>query len=80
MKDKLMKDNHLNAYRKIRGDGNCFFRALAYSILSSVKNLSNVEETFYHLNDIKLTICHEQSIPKEFRPFYKEDLLKLLLM
>lgn len=74
-----MKEHELNTYRKIRGDGNCFFRALAYSILSSAKNLSNVEETFFHLDDIKLTSCHEQSIPKEFRPYYKEDLLKLLL-
>lgn len=42
MKEKLLKEHGLNSYRKIRGDGNCFFRALAYNVLSSSKDLSNI--------------------------------------
>jgi hypothetical protein len=26
-------DEHLNAYRQVRGDGNCFFRAFAFSYI-----------------------------------------------
>ncbi len=76
MKLKLIQDKHLNAYRKIRGDGNCFIRALAYSYLSNVKDLSDVNATFYHLEDIDLTVCVPQSIPKEFKPFYNDKFLK----
>jgi len=43
MREKLIVDKKLNAYRKIRGDGNCFFRALAYSYLSNVRNLHSVQ-------------------------------------
>jgi hypothetical protein len=49
MKQKLVQDKQLNAYRKIRGDGNCFIRALAYSYLSNFKDLSDVKAIFYQL-------------------------------
>ena len=80
MKVKLLQDKHLNAYRKIRGDGNCFIRALAYSYLSNVKELSDVNAVFYQLEDIDLTICIPKSIPKEFKPFYNDKLLKEILI
>jgi hypothetical protein len=48
----------------VRGDGNCFFRAFSFSYICSLKDLSNVSEVFYMLDEIDLTICDKQSIPK----------------
>ena len=42
MTKKLIEEKQINSYRKIRGDGNCFFRALAYSYLSNLKSLTNL--------------------------------------
>lgn len=76
MTKKLIEEKKLNVYRKIRGDGNCFFRALAFEILSVSRELAKIEETFFELKDLQLTVCHEDSIPKEFRGFYNDNLLK----
>lgn len=35
VKEKLKEDlSSLNSYRKVRGDGNCFFRALGFCFIS----------------------------------------------
>ncbi len=67
-----------NTYRKIRGDGNCFFRALAYGYLTNLK-LSTLDQCFPFLNEIEITCCSEESITKSFKPYYNDRFLKEVL-
>ena len=55
--DKKM-DNNINAYRQVRGDGNCFFRALAFSYITNKKVLW-FEDIFVHFKDIQLDSCRK---------------------
>lgn len=65
IKGKLEKkmDRNINAYRQVRGDGNCFFRALAFSYISNKKRVS-FEEIFTNIDDISLESCKKETIPK----------------
>ena len=46
----------LNSYRQVRGDGNCFFRALAFSYISSLAEPS-FTNCFAFLDDVSLSCC-----------------------
>ena len=56
-------DRNINAYRQVRGDGNCFFRALAFSYITNKKRVS-FDEIFTNIDDISLESCKKDSIPK----------------
>jgi hypothetical protein len=71
-------DSNLNVYRQVRGDGNCFFRAFAFTYISGLRS-TRLEDIFPYLNKISLQVCAEDSIPKEFKPFYKDSLLRGVL-
>ena len=68
-------DARLNAYRQVRGDGNCFFRAFAFSFIAS-KETYQFNSIFSHLDLVTLDKCQLQTIPKEFKQFYNHNLLK----
>lgn len=70
---------HLNSLRKVRGDGNCFFRALAFCYLAEAIEPS-VKSCFGLLNSISLTCCYPESIPADFKPFYEHNFLKNMLI
>lgn len=80
VKSKLDKalDPKLNAFRRVRGDGNCFFRAFAFSYITNCRHW-RWESVFSHLKEVSMETCHEKSIPKEFQPYYKDALLKDIL-
>lgn len=63
-RDKLSKkmDKGINAYRQVRGDGNCFFRALAFSIISN-KKVTYFSDIFTKISDISLDWCKKETIP-----------------
>ena len=71
-------DKNINAYRQVRGDGNCFFRALAFSYITNRKT-AYFEDIFTHFKDLSLESCRKETIPKEFQPFYNDRLLKDVL-
>jgi hypothetical protein len=77
IRNKLVKnmDQEINAYRQVRGDGNCFFRALAFSIISN-KKLTYFKDIFRYIDDIELNSCKKESIPQQFKEFYRDDLLR----
>jgi hypothetical protein len=77
VKSKLEQkmDKNINAYRQVRGDGNCFFRALAFSYIAN-KETHKFDEIFTHLKNVSLTSCQKGTIPKDFQPYYQESLLK----
>ena len=60
--EKKMASN-INAYRQVRGDGNCFFRALAFSYITN-KKIPYFKDIFVHINEISLESCKKDSIPK----------------
>lgn len=62
----------------MRGDGNCFFRALAFAHISQQKSYF-LSKAFPRLDDVRLTSCDKSSIPADFLPFYEETLLKGVL-
>ena len=43
----------LNAYRQVRGDGNCFFRAFGFSYIANIAS-TQVETVFSLLDEISL--------------------------
>lgn len=71
-------DRKINSFRQVRGDGNCFFRALAFSIISN-KKTTKFEDIFEDFDDISLDFCKKETIPKEFKEFYRNDLLKVIM-
>lgn len=73
--EKLIK---VNSYRKVRGDGNCFFRALAFSYISSIKE-PKFYNCFKYIDEISLTCCYPESIPKDFSKFYTHSFLSSVL-
>jgi len=75
---KKYMSKELNAYRQVRGDGNCFFRAFAFTCIASKKK-HELEGIFPLLDKIKLDSCKPASIPPAFRPFYDDKQLKAVL-
>ncbi len=75
LKQLLSKLSEYGSYRQIRGDGNCFFRAVAFFYLCSLKDI-HYQICFPLIKSIELTTCRRDSIPKEFKPYYKEHFLK----
>ena len=75
---KKVLDTSLNAYRQVRGDGNCFFRSFAFSYLANLQS-KRASEAFSMLDEVCLEVCSKQSIPKEFASFYEDSLLKAVL-
>lgn len=61
-------------YRKIRGDGNCFYRAVFFSLLRRSR-LDNFNDLFPAHHHIDLTICRRETIPEPFRKFYKNEFI-----
>jgi len=68
-------NSKINAYRQVRGDGNCFFRAFAFSYITNRKVIYH-DDLFTYLKNVSLLTCNPKSIPKQFGPFYKDEILK----
>ena len=68
----------LNAYRQVRGDGNCFFRAFGFSYIANIAS-TQVGTVFSMLDEISLESCFKQTIPKDLQPFYSDRVLKQVL-
>lgn len=56
-------DKKINAYRQVRGDGNCFFRALAFSFITNTK-YTKFDYIFTRIDEISLESCRKDTIPK----------------
>jgi hypothetical protein len=48
-----MLERSLNAYRQVRGDGNCFFRAFAFTYITNV-NSNKLAQIFAHVGEVSL--------------------------
>ena len=74
--EKVMEG--LNSYRQVRGDGNCFFRAVGFAYIAN-KESTSIEECFSMLREVSLTCCFEKSIPRDLKKFYDDQFLKSML-
>ncbi len=45
-----------------------------------MRKLSDVEDTFAMIREVRLTTCFKESIPKDFREYYSEELLRDVLL
>lgn len=52
-------------YRKIRGDGNCFYRAVAFNWMRDC-DLTKFDEVFPAFGVIQLALCKPDTVPEEF--------------
>jgi|JI6StandDraft_1071083.scaffolds.fasta_scaffold01793_1 hypothetical protein len=62
-------------YRKVRGDGNCFYRAVGFNWMREC-NLTNFDEVFPAVDHISLTLCKPSTVPEEFQQKYTDSFLK----
>lgn len=67
-----------NAFREVRGDGNCFFRAVAFITLHSLKSTS-FSKCFPQFGKVQLTTCKADSVPKNMKQYYEETVLRRVL-
>lgn len=61
-------------YRSIRGDGNCFYRSIAFLYLRKHPRLCEFQRVFPLLGDIDMHMC--RNCPEEFRTIYNDKDLK----
>lgn len=59
-------------YRKIRGDGNCFYRAVGFNWMREC-DLTQFDEVFPAFSHIQLNICRASTIPEEFEAKYTNE-------